>query len=81
MKPELIFGGIVAALFAYFIYESTQGSGNGSSTSGVTIPALLAPVATDQSCTSKTDAQGNWYGVDVSGNCTIEALGGAGGSY
>ena len=84
-NDEIVVGvGIVTGLVILFLYErnaSTESdSGNGNS---VDIPALLAPVVTDKGlgCVGKTDAQGNWYGIDISGNCNIEAMGGTTGSY
>lgn len=75
---------LVGAVIAWLFYESSKSDELGSSPS-VTIPALVAPVvlsgSTSEQCVGKTDAQGNWYGVNLSGNCTIEALGGAGGDF
>jgi hypothetical protein len=83
MKLLLVLAGAVVAWLLYRYYESSD---SGSSPS-ITIPALVAPVVTggaslsSQQCVGKTDAQGNWYGVNLSGNCTVEALGGSGGDF
>jgi hypothetical protein len=76
---------IAGAVIAWLLYRSE--SSDSGSTPSITIPALVAPVITggisefSQSCTGKTDSQGNWYGVDISGNCTVNALGGAGSEW
>ena len=74
----------IVALLGYFWYENRQTSGDDSQ---VSIPKPVASVVTDSNpafdnwCVSKTDASGNWYGIDTSGNCTIEAMGGATGNW
>jgi hypothetical protein len=77
LKLIFIFAAIIAALWFYF----TRNQGSDGTIPGIEIPDVIAPVVTDQSCVGKTDAQGNWYGVNFSGNCTVEALGGASGDY
>lgn len=73
MKVFFIIGGAVAA---WLLYEHTQSSETSDS-----LPVPVAPIVTGSDCTSRHDAQGNWYGVDFSGNCTIQSLGGAEGDF
>jgi hypothetical protein len=67
----------VGAWLAWVIYRDKTSADSGDPTTpSISIPDLVAPVATDSGCVGKTDAQGNWFGVNFSGNCTVEALGG-----
>jgi hypothetical protein len=77
---------IVGALIAWLLYRDSSSSDSDSSDPAISIPLPIVPVVTggnsnSQQCVGKTDAQGNWYGVNLSGNCTIEGLGGAGGDF